>query len=1245
MASTKTSSLLPSDPHRPDWVLGPAGSNPLNPAVQTGIARTGPWEMLFGPTDSRESPNPWDSAQKSTIDLPKAYEGRNLFLGQAVERMQYLQDEFYTRVIAPVRWTDKLTMVSSTVQFLPAWAGFVPHEGVPRLLRTSERKRKTTISRRGLAIYMEMGFLLTPEGQMYFVEHLRQMATGVNETINFEVLRRLMTTDEDAKSFLADGVERGLTHYGILNDQSITQLMADGVNSWYGMVLPGFLEERIPKITEKIRSRRGTAPDAIIMPFEAQQYFQQMSPDRATREHAGALGPARVAAGPGALTTIMDLNVYITRSFDVEEHQLNLQRWTGMIGEFNRHNGYHGRNYDPRSDTFQIYDGDNDTWYTVHPMTVLDNCNLYDANGDFRDIASYNDNDGFYNVDYLDHFTAQDAANCSFYYRTGGSPFSAYGDLDDPAPSTGQTLFSGLAPVRFIGQIEPKHLNHDDFANILEAIRSGMNAHFREDVEESLTALDAIVKQMDAIPFDPEWLTVVAPTTTSSSGKSGFWIEGLGSKSVDNPRVGAKLFGIEDYEQDRTIGFHPLNNTKGGVPVPSLPAGYQSFNGMKAIERFYNKNSGSMGSWSGSVEPFKVIKTHLPVFERFVQYIISTFGSDHPLVNKHHDRLSVHYPSPASALWTTLFNSNSFTAFRWEEAKAGASLEDVVRNLVKQITDNFAVPNNDLDVPTVGTKKLHSEHLAIDASLSLAAYKANIATVLKKMVMRVVLRFVLEKDPRYPVQALNMATPDVIKRLQTAFTMKNYTEFETRATNLPLADRAVALANTLLTDERLFGPTHGTIADPVKGTVHSVAEEWEKLVTSDTTSTAPSTPSEFVRTAFVVSPAMAASIVEQTIDSSGAFKSVGVWFSDPEMPELPADMTGTTSKQQYLEKLFGMSLGGLDSESLNTLPFLAQYYTRLDKCEDAHVVNFVRSNAPTLLSLANSRCFGERFAYFWTGVSTLDRALALAYMLVPNRLPSLRQLVMRKIPLPWRWIVWRPHMSFDTHGLTIMSTGEGTMITWRREGVFMIGYNSLQQMIHMTYTAYFGVDLVRPENVYNLFHVLPAGRNGGDGVRPYNLATYDPVHNLWGASDDGLGSVFYTLTSYSQTRNFRSPMSMSGRFTMNDYRVDDAKIPENLGGAHYDTAVLYVPRYGVGLRHYSVYTDDPYRGPESTNMPPNVICYEGAQRDFNEAMKNYSNVSRGNGHMAKIGSFVGCKALREGAVSRAMITSLMSNAA
>lgn len=352
------------------------------------------FEAYLGPPIRPQAVNPYEKRSVATFNGPEAFVGRNLFLRDTVtDWMLTAQYDWPTRRVFPIVYTTEIHIMWQQWETNAHFLGVTPHQGTSKIVSQKRNLRRAQLIRRGIMLEFEEGFTKTELGQECFVRGLYQIVRAIQETLNIEVINALVNAHRYQRQFMretAKGREQDL----------VQQLEEDRDRFAIANKNQLGLELLSAQVYDDMRTYRGDY-DCLIMNQEVVISQKFVGEKRTDYYRAGAIGPARVngdgtgiVAAGGTNETLRGLEpeymvrgkpVYIARAYatDTVGKQNMLER-TRAVGEYNTMIDECPANvpYQSLTRDICIYDESHDEFDEVTLDVALDECNVFDQNGD-----------------------------------------------------------------------------------------------------------------------------------------------------------------------------------------------------------------------------------------------------------------------------------------------------------------------------------------------------------------------------------------------------------------------------------------------------------------------------------------------------------------------------------------------------------------------------------------------------------------------------------------------------------------------------------------------------------------------------------------------------------------------------------------------------------------------------------------------------------------------------------------------
>merc|ERR1719240_1135154 len=168
-------------------------------------ANNPPLQDFFGTlSPDRQAMLAQDAFARETYNLPKAYEGKNLFLENVLDYLITNESDWYTSLALPWVKTDQLSVQWEIFRFNKTLMDLEPEQGAPRYVSAEREARSDRLVRRGLGFIIEHGFYETQEGREHYLMSLRQISDAVHETAYFGVVSALLSAHNYYKAYMAE---------------------------------------------------------------------------------------------------------------------------------------------------------------------------------------------------------------------------------------------------------------------------------------------------------------------------------------------------------------------------------------------------------------------------------------------------------------------------------------------------------------------------------------------------------------------------------------------------------------------------------------------------------------------------------------------------------------------------------------------------------------------------------------------------------------------------------------------------------------------------------------------------------------------------------------------------------------------------------------------------------------------------------------------------------------------------------
>lgn len=165
--------------------------------------------------------NPMEKRNVTTWDMPEAYEGKSLFLGQTIMDWMWTANQtFYTEVVMPYKVVDDIFVEWTSWEANAHILTLTPHEAPSRIISQRRNVRRAALVRRGIALQFEHDWVKTLLGRQSFIIGLGQIARSFQETANAEVIRAILHAHHFQQQYVREnGQVKRLDFLDFLRDQ------------------------------------------------------------------------------------------------------------------------------------------------------------------------------------------------------------------------------------------------------------------------------------------------------------------------------------------------------------------------------------------------------------------------------------------------------------------------------------------------------------------------------------------------------------------------------------------------------------------------------------------------------------------------------------------------------------------------------------------------------------------------------------------------------------------------------------------------------------------------------------------------------------------------------------------------------------------------------------------------------------------------------------------------------------------
>lgn len=240
-----------------------------------------------------------------------------------------------------------------------------------------------------------------------------------------------------------------------------------------------------------------------------------------------------------------------------------------------------------------------------------------------------------------------------------------------------------------------------------------------------------------------------------------------------------------------------------------------------------------------------------------------------------------------------------------------------------------------------------------------------------------------------------------------------------------------------------------------------------------------------------------------------------------------------------------------------------------------------------------------------SGVSTIQKFLAIQFLQVPMTRESMLNLARHNILVPLNFLLFRPHIQYKTKSGIKVGTGGKAGKTFTGHSGLQIQHEAGRKMALMHFTTHMRCVVTNPRNVYVQHDLFSSEYLGGNNVEFFNKDTYRVKNN-----ENLRQSIICVAIPCAETK-IPSPMDASGRFYV-EYNAGLLR-KEDFEELHYSTAARYNAIYGFHQTAKKQGTDMPNFTPNQFSHD-NRLMYQGAQFNYNPKTDSYDQCIKNRGH-------------------------------
>lgn len=337
-----------------------------------------PFLKYFGQPNGPIQYNARDARSSDRRDLPHAYIGHNNHIREIMEGTIFgNKTSWYTTLALPYLKNDNMNISWSVWTFDAHIVGQVPHEGVPRMITSSERGHTEKVTRRGLGFNLEHGFWNTARGHRQYLNNILQISESVQLTCNYDVLTALLNSNYHEQE-LQKRIQGGLVDMSALTTSEIQH---------FGICQkdPRGLELVVQLMRDRF-NKMGITPNLFIVPPLMETYLSMVSEFHTSYASQGDQAVENFNKGPRTTGILRGMNTVTTDSFNVYENSPTEDLMarsvdTGAYSLMLHRLEYFKPGYSSEHRSIVIYDENTDSMTKITLKDALANCGRFDSKG------------------------------------------------------------------------------------------------------------------------------------------------------------------------------------------------------------------------------------------------------------------------------------------------------------------------------------------------------------------------------------------------------------------------------------------------------------------------------------------------------------------------------------------------------------------------------------------------------------------------------------------------------------------------------------------------------------------------------------------------------------------------------------------------------------------------------------------------------------------------------------------------
>lgn len=561
-------------------------------SAQQAALNSNPYFAYFGVPQTYQPLQSYEGVDQSLKTFPEALKGRSRFLERTFTLMALTQNSFLTSVILPLKYTEETHYTWSQTIFHPYLPERVPHLGVVRYVKNQTNTKTKALTRYGIGLQLEHGFMETAEGRKEYMMEIQQISQSVNENLQAEALYALMNSQTWELQRLRDlqGDSRNTistTHVDAIIQRELDTwaYMQQNRHAWYGM------NDHVARVVETYSQANFSA---WIIDIRVDSFRRRVAEDQTTYAIHGPGFLEGLQQGAQHYAVEAGKVIYASRSFLNGDKPVNPLETIAQIGEYFMCADLPDMNFDKYDSSFRtqkFYDEDNDVMKDITLRQKVDHCGRFKADGTLMTFKDLRVNPA------LDD--EEDKRRDFLHYVT---PVS-----------------DELVPLSLFGQMRHEHFTVTDYRDLARtafATLGNTSPYKLADYERAFFIIKKYLKTISEVTYDNKFEAWTA-------------LLGLWNPLAQAPNSGSNAFpGAEGNGDFQGNNYHSLNifpdTTADFGPWVDVPPTHGTYGGFKTIQAMYTSQNAAYFRTFSRIAAAEISEA-INIFDQFVAKVAAFF--------------------------------------------------------------------------------------------------------------------------------------------------------------------------------------------------------------------------------------------------------------------------------------------------------------------------------------------------------------------------------------------------------------------------------------------------------------------------------------------------------------------------------------------------------------------------------------------------------------------------------------------